>query len=57
MTLIDNLTDELNGTNLPTQLYREPPPSLLTIVGSAVATIVLNGYVIKMTRNAEGRQT
>ena len=34
------------GTDLPTQLYSAPPPSLLTIVGSAVATIVFDTYVI-----------
>ena len=47
MTLIDVLSHWDEGTNLPTQLYREPPPSLLTIVGSAVATIVFDTYVIK----------
>jgi hypothetical protein len=46
MALIDSLWNEFEGTNLPTQLYRDPPPSLLTIVGSAVATIVLNGYLL-----------
>jgi hypothetical protein len=55
MTLIDSLRDE--GTNLPTQLYRDPPPSLLTIVGSAVATIVFDAYVIKWLdmREEEGQ--
>jgi hypothetical protein len=56
MTLIDNLRDE--GTNLPTQLYCDPPPILLTIVGSAVATIVFHTYVIKwLDISVEERQT
>ena len=55
MTLIDSLREE--GTNLPTQLYRDPPPSILTIVGSAVATIVLDGYVIKWFDMREGKDS
>ena len=47
ITLIDILCRWDEVTNLPTQLYRDPPPSLLTIVGSAVATIVFDNYVIK----------
>ena len=54
MTLIDSVRDE--DTNLPTQLYRDPPPSLLTIVGSAVATIVLDAYVIKWFDMREGER-
>ena len=54
MTLIDSVRDE--DTNLPTQLYRDPPPSLLTIVGSAVATIVLDVYVIIWFDMREGER-
>jgi hypothetical protein len=45
LTLINSLRDE--NTNLPTQLYRDPPPSSLTIVGRAVATIVFGVYLVK----------
>ena len=54
MTLIGSVRDE--DTNLPTQLYRDPPPSLLTIVGSAVATIVLDVYVIIWFNMREGER-
>ena len=55
-TLIDSLWNE--DTNLPTQLYRDPPPSLATIVGNAVATIVFDAYVFKwLDMREEERQT
>ena len=57
MILIHSLSEE-GSTNLPTQLYWDPPPSLLTIVGSAVATIVFSTHVIRwLDMRKDERQT